>query len=141
MASPDVIGSSHTLQLNRHKRGNSGVGGLHGGVGGGPPSIAPKPGYNSLQRHSSTHLDYDNVENCQGGQGGGNMAQNNGAQRARSRTLGDGMGKWNERTQSKIGRDRQPYLILARVVVYSYYFSKTAPGRIIMLKQSTVLRE
>ena len=84
MASPDVIGSSHTLQLNRHKRGNSGVGISQGGL----PSIAPKPGYNSLQRHSSTHLDYDNVENC-----GSQAPQNNGSQRARSRTLGDGMGR------------------------------------------------
>lgn len=89
MQSPDVIGSSHTLQLNRHRRGNSGVGLPQGG---GPPvGIPPKPGYNSLQRHSSTHLDYDNVESC-GSQG----PQNNGSQRARSRTLGDGMGKCME---------------------------------------------
>lgn len=54
--------------------------------------------FNSLQRHSSGHLDYDNVEDC------GNMAASMqdqqqtfsvGAQgvRARSRTMGDGIGK------------------------------------------------
>ena len=80
-----IVGhSAQTLQLNRKKSSGS------------------KQTYNSLQRHSSGgNLDYDNVENdCAPSSGprlsnmgssfGGNMTSNG----SRSRTLGDGLGKY-----------------------------------------------
>ena len=61
--------SAHTLQVNRKK------------------PAGPKQTYNSLQRHSSGNIDYNNVENC------ASSVNGEFARSSRSRTLGDGLGK------------------------------------------------
>ena len=49
-----------------------------------------KANYSSLQRHSSSNIDYDNVENCQPVTTNGNSEL---TRPGRSRTLGDGLGE------------------------------------------------
>ena len=66
--------TAQTLQLNRKK------------------ATGQKVNYNSLQRHSSGNIDYDNVENCTSN-GNGEFGRG-----CRSRTLGDGLGKFEEKT-------------------------------------------
>ena len=68
--------TAQTLQLNRKKAGSG-----------------ARATYNSLQRHSSGgNLDYDNVENC-----GDRAALASNGRCGRSRTLGDGLGEWQQR--------------------------------------------
>ena len=72
-----VSGSTRTL-TNARKRPNA------------------KQFFNSLQRHSSGNIDYDNVEKCGNPELSGNKGASPGSHhvRARSRTMGDGIGEF-----------------------------------------------
>ena len=71
--------TAQTLQLNRKK------------------STGQKVNYNSLQRHSSGNIDYDNVENCTSNGGNGDFGRS-----SRSRTLGDGLGEFYTQLETKM---------------------------------------
>ncbi len=88
--------SSGTASMGRA----AGMNASNGGARPRPPLRAHGSGGGSLQRHSSGgDIDYDNVEACGGGGGGGSMSGGSvggpggSSVRARSRTMGDGMGE------------------------------------------------